>query len=172
MQCDVRRGADFGRIDPATAQRLIAAYLPVVRSVARLYPTSERDDLESVGRVAILEAFLSFNAQKSQESTWIRRVVHWRLAEAAQRLPEDSTATGRAEVLDGHEIDHNPELGYMRALVLDNLRALTPRQSTVILAFMQGETFAEIGASLGISSQHAHVEYQTAIAQLRELVAS
>jgi RNA polymerase sigma factor (sigma-70 family) len=167
----VLRQTDFRQVDAVTAKRLLGLYMPCVRAVARLYPTSVRADLESVGSTAILEAFLSFDAQKASEATWVRRVVHWRLAEAAQRQPHDSTLSGRAEVIDGHEIDHNPELGYFRSLVLDHLRVLTPRQSTIILAFIQGDTFAQIGESLGISTQHTHVEYQSAIRTLRKLIA-
>ncbi len=173
MLRDVRIGrrTDLGRVDPATAQRLFAAYEPRVRAVAKLYLSSEHDDFVAVGRQAVLEAFVTHNAEKASEATWVHRVVHWRLAEYAKRLPEDSTLTGQADVIDGHEIDHNPELGYLKALVLDHLRHLSPRQSTIILAFIQGETFQEIGDSLGISVQHTHVEYQDAIKRLRKLVA-
>lgn len=170
MRRDVQRSVDFRRVDPAAAQRLLAAYLPIVRAVARLYPASEQAELESVGRLAIMEAFVSFDEAKAAEATWVSRIVHWRLAESAKQQPEDSTLTGRADVFEGHEIQHDPERSYFKGVVLDNLRALPPRQSTVILAFLQGETFAEIGASLGISAQHAHVEYKSAVKHLRKLV--
>ena len=168
------RRLDYGKLDAATTVHLLELYGPMLRAVVRLFGSSERDDLLSIGQQAILEAHLTHRPEKASEETWVRKVIHWRLAAgvATRHEAEDSTLTGRAEVLDGHEIDHNPELGYLKTIVLEHLRELPPRQSTVIMAFMQGETFAEIGASLGISPQHAHIEYQAAIRHLRKLVAS
>lgn len=168
----MRRSIDLGGIDDPTAERLLAAYMPCVRAVARLYAKSERADLEAVGRAAILEAFLSLDREKASEGTWIRRVIHWRVTEAIQDLPEEALV-GHAEVLDGHEIDRNPELGYERHLVLDAVKALSPRHATIILArLLDGDTFEQIADSLGISTQLTHVEYQRAIVELRKLVAS
>jgi DNA-directed RNA polymerase specialized sigma subunit len=167
----MRAPPDLGRIDGPTAARLIALYLPIVRAVLRLYPQSTWDDLEAVGRVAILEGHLSHDPTKgANEATWVRKVIHWRLSADAIVQPVDCTLTGRAEPLGGHELDHNPELGYLKHQVLEALRELSPRHQTVVLARIEGETFDAIGQSLGISDQRAHTEYVAAVAHLRRLV--
>lgn len=167
----MRLAPDLGSIDSATAARLIGQYMPIVQQVVLVFPSSEREDLRAVGRVAILEGYLWHEPHKgSNEATWIRKVIHWRIMESVERLPEDCGVTGRAEVLDGKEIDHNPELGYLKHLVLAGLRHLQPRQQTIVLALLEGETFDEISRSIGISPQATHKAYAKAVRELQHLV--
>jgi len=143
----------------------------MVRAIAGVYPRSAFDELVCVGNVAVLEAHLTYDATAgAAEATWVRRIVHWRISAEVRQMRRGHALLGDADAFDDN-IAHDPEQGYLRHLVLDKLRWLTPRQSTILLArIVDGETFESIGQSLGVSTQQTHKDYQIAVQHLRKLV--
>ena len=162
------RPVDLSRISDSDARRLLTEYTPVIR---RLHATQYRelpaDEALAVGTDAVLEAFLSCDLARSAESTWIRKVLHWRMAEACRRQPWDSTADSLdvdPQVLNGK----SPEEAYVRASAVAALTTLPIRQQMIVEGHMRGETYASIGEQLGISAQRAHTLGKQAVIALRK----
>lgn len=127
----------------------------VRRARATLYRRLAEDEALAVGTDAILEAFLSLDAARAQEATWVRRVVHWRLAEAVKALPWDRGIVSLdvdPQVLNGK----NPDEAYARTSAVAALTTLPINYQMVIDGHMRGESFAEVARSIGISPQRAH----------------
>lgn len=150
------RLSDLSGVSDATARRLLDAYLPLVRRVAsRMYRALPEHEVVAVGTDAILEAYLTQDEARSSEATWVRRVVHWRLAEAVRRLPWERNAESLdadPQVLNGK----NPEEAYQRASAFAALARLPPNHQMVIDGRLRGESYVEVGHSIGISPQRAH----------------
>ena len=167
-----RDNPDFGRIDNATAKRLFGRYMGSVSAVAALYPACERDDLLQLGRVAILEGYLSCKPELSSEGHWIRRVVYWRLTEAmngSHWLQSEVESLGTdPQILNGA----NPEEQFWRATALTAVGVLGPRHRAIVDGRMRGETMEEIGDTLGLSPQRVHVESKKAFRILRNTLES
>lgn len=165
-----RRTLDLGGIDSTTAERLLKTYLPVVYALAPLFPGLDSASLRAAGEDAILEAYVTLDAERAQEGTWVRRVIHWRLTEAA-RLPWDY----HAERFDPDPQAPNgidPEEAFWRATCVSALGHLTTRQQMVVEGRMKGLTFEELGTQLGISHTVAHREAVRAFKALRDLLRS
>lgn len=161
------RLTDLHTISDADARRLLATYLPLVRRVrASLYRRLPLDEALGVGTDAILEAFLSLDVSKAAEATWVQRVLHWRLAEAVRRLPWDFDAERLDEdpqVLNGK----SPEAAYAQQSAFAKLAVLPPKYQMVIDGRLRGESYSELGSSLGVSRQRAQVVGQKAIVFLQ-----
>lgn len=155
-------------ISDADARRLLGAYLPLVKRIrASLYRRLPLDEALGVGTDAILEAFLSLDVTKASEPTWVRRVLHWRLSEAVQRLPWDHSAE-RLETDPQVVNGKSPEAAYVQQSAFAQLAALPPKYQMVIDGRLRGESYAEVGSSLGVSRQRAQVVGQKAIAFLQD----
>jgi RNA polymerase sigma factor (sigma-70 family) len=154
-------------VSDADARRLLRAYLPVVRRIAAtLYAALPEDEALATGTDAVLEAFLSLDPSRAAEGTWVRRVVHWRLAEAVRRQPWDRQAESLdvdPQLLNGQ----NPAEAYERASAIAAIAGLPVRCQMVVVGRMRGETYAEVGESLGISPQRAHQVERRALLLLR-----
>lgn len=147
---------DLSAVTDADARRLLTAYLPVVRRVwATLYRRLPEDEALAVGTDAVLEAFLSCNLARSSESTWVRKVIHWRLAEAIKQMPWDRACVSLdvdPQVLNGK----NPDEAYARTSAVAALTTLPINYQMVVDGHMRGESFSEVARSIGISPQRAH----------------
>lgn len=160
------RRCDFSRVDAATARRLLASYRPVVRALCGLYSSDIRDDLLSIGDEAILEGFLSLQPERATESGWIRRVIHWRLTEAARTA---LCVPVTVSLEDGSTADnHDTEREVLQNLALRVVGLLSPRHQAIILGRLQAETLEEIAQSLGISTARTQVEERNALILLRK----
>lgn len=163
---DVR--ADMSGIDAKTAQRLLTEYMPMVRAIARTYYI-DQDELLTVGQIAIMEAFVSYKEDAdASEKTWVRKVVRWRMKGAVWRemSATDPELFVQDEALTNGK--HDPERNTLRNTLRSAAERLSPRHRTIIDARMRGETYAEIGESLGISTARVHKEAQRAYQELRE----
>lgn len=160
----------LSRIDNATAQRLLDRYLRIAGGMASAFPELEHDEVLSVGRLAILEAYLSYDASRGcAESTWVRKTVWWRLLEASRAAPPPAESLGT----DPQRVNGaSPEQQFWRATAVRAVARLSPRHQVLVSAWMAGETFTEAGATIGISGPLAHRETHKALAQLREILES
>lgn len=155
-------------MDAATAKRLLDQYRPVVRALVRLYPDFVRDDLLASGDLAILEAFVSWKADKgANEGTWIRRMIHWRLAQCSKDELDDPLALADQFQEELVSDTHDTEREVLQNLALRAIHTLSPRHQAVIQGRLQNETFEEIATSLGISTARAGFEGLRALQLLR-----
>lgn len=164
-----RKRLDLGSIDDATARRLFERYLRIAKSLAPLYPGVEREELLSAARIAILEAHLSFREGAGcNQDTWTRRHIYWRLSEAAKELRAVGSASlgTDPQVLNGA----SPEQQFWQTTALRAVGRLSPRRQVLISAWIQGETYAEAGATIGVSGPLAHRETHAALEELREIL--
>jgi RNA polymerase sigma factor (sigma-70 family) len=159
---------DMAAVDDATAKALLVTYMPVAGAFANLYPYAEREELLAAGRLAIIEAFITHKSSRANERTWVRKVLYWRIGEAAKRRPWES----QHECEDSETAPNgaNPEEQFWRASVLSAVGSLSPRHQTIIDARMRGEKVQEIGDSLGISHQRVTQEEQRAFKLLRGML--
>ena len=163
-----KRDIDFARVDRVTAKRLLDTYMPIVGALVPIYPHVPKDDLLEAGRVAILEGFLRHD-HRSLERTWIRKFVHWRLAEAATPSEEDLDHEHLGtdpQLLNGAD----PEEQFWRATAVSAIAQLTPRQQIIVTGKMQGETYAEIAETLGISTSRTALEGKQALHRLKGIL--
>lgn len=156
----------MGAITDAEARRLLAAYLPIVYALAPLHPGLDPAQLRAAGEDAILEAALTLDAERANEGTWVRRVIHWRLAEAShpdeplERLDPDP------QVVNGRD----PELALLQATAVHLIGRLSIRHQMVVDGRMRGETYEEIAEQIGVSSQRVHAEAVKAFRLLRSML--
>lgn len=158
----------MSRIDDATAKRLIGQYGPLVRRIASDFPTFERDELVSAGRIGLMEAHLTHDPSRIPEKQWMAKVVKWRILGVVERAMQLS----QMELLTGLDPEprtnglHDPERAHLRSVALLAFGRLDPRERVILDARWRGETYDQIGRSLGISSQRA---WQVATRALKEL---
>jgi RNA polymerase sigma-70 factor (ECF subfamily) len=92
-----------------------------------------------------------------------------------QRLARTTTDQYVIDVATSHQ--DNPEMAPERSLAFTQavdaaVRSLTPRvRETFLLALVQGMTYAEIGAALGVSVMTVQSQLSRAVAQLRRSLA-
>ena len=152
---------NLGAISDSEARRLLRQYLPIVRALRPLHPHLPDDELQAVGEDAILEAYLSHNGDRALESTWVRKVIHWRLAEAAVYQPPEHLEPD--QVINGHD----PELAVIQATAVSLIARLSPRHQNIVDGRMRGETYEEIAEQIGISAARTHIEAHKAFRLLR-----
>jgi DNA-directed RNA polymerase specialized sigma24 family protein len=139
----------------------------MIRNLGRLYPRLDAATVRGVGEDAMLEAFLSHDVRQATERTWVKKLVLWRLAEAAGRQPGPAVSFGTdPPILNGVD----PEAAFLRATAVRALSHLSIRQQQIVDGRMRGETFLEIGQQLGISDTLAHREAKAAFRILRDLL--
>lgn len=161
------RRRDLGSIDDATARRLLRAYLPIARALRPGFPRLDAATFRATAEDAILEAYLKLDQSQASESTWVRKVLFWRLSEAAKRTPGPAQSLGTdPALLNGVD----PEEAFWRTTVVHLLGHLSVRQQQIVDGRMRGETYEELGVQLGISHAMAHKEGKAAFRILRDLL--
>lgn len=161
-----RRLPNLGAISDTEARRLLQEYLPIVRAVGPLYPHLSDAELQAAGEDAICEAYLSHRADRALERTWVRKVIHWRLAEAGTPAQDLESLGSDPQILNGRD----PELALLQATAVSLVARLSVRQQMVVDGRMRGETYEEIADQIGISPQRAHVEAKRAFSLLRSML--
>lgn len=159
----------MGSIPAKTAERLLVEYDPLVARIAAGFPTLEGEELRAIGRVAVMEAWVTHNPKRIPLRAWITQVIRWRIIASADgelsridrvtfELVPDRTTNGR----------HDPERLFMLDQVIELLVYLPPRQAMIIDARLRRETFDEVAVSLNLSKSTCHAEYLNALAELRK----
>ena len=163
---------DMGGIPAGTAAELLTAYGGIIARIAATFPTVETEELRSVGQIAVMEAWVTYNPRREiPMRAWVTQVVRWRIVERADveisRRDVGSLDLAPEPATNGR---HDPERRYMLDQVIDLLVYLTPRQAMIIDGRLRRETFAEIAITLGCSTQFCHDEYLSALEQLRKWI--
>lgn len=167
---DVR--VDMHTVDAATAAVLLKRYGRMLGAMVKLYPGLERDEVLEIGRIAVIEAYLTHDAERSTERTWVRKVVGWRLGDAAAR---DWHTRGEGAIDPNIEPSQvinggNPEHQFLRTTAVRAIARLEPRHQIIVSGRMRGETYAEISATIGIATSLCHREGQRAYELLRSIL--
>ncbi|MEO5717451.1 MAG: sigma-70 family RNA polymerase sigma factor [Chthoniobacterales bacterium] len=169
---------DWGRGDPAAAERLMPLVYDELRMLARSYLQRERPDhtLQATGLVH--EAYMRMVDQTT--ATWQNRAhFFWLAAQAMRRILVEHARRHRAEKRGGGlekvELDEelSPAAGRSVDLLaldeaLNKLAQLRPQQSQIVeLRFFGGMTIEEVAEVLAVSSRTVKREWRMARAWLR-----
>lgn len=161
----------LGRIDNVTAKRLLEQYMPIVRALRVLYKHTDAADYRAVSEDAILEGYLTYEPGTAGEATWVRQVIHWRLAELGVQAARARAAHGEYLGVDPQVVNGaDPEQQFWRATAVRAISRLTLRQQNVVDGLMRSEPYAEISEQLGICRSLAHAEGQRALDKLRKIL--
>lgn len=161
---------DFSAVDNALAKRLLRQYARDIRATLRQYgglSLADRSDLEAVAAIAVLEGHITFRDDGNQTvRTWISRTIRWRVQTAYTTLRPRETLVPHPEKANGAD----PEQQFWRATAVKALGHLSLRHRVIVDGRMRGETFEEIGDSIGLSGSLVHRESTKAFAILRSVL--
>lgn len=204
------RAVDFSSLNDRTVRsvlerfdglvRAVIAKLVARRSGVKLPTLLGEDDLRSIGQLAVLEAYVIYEDRGAQLSTWVYRIVYWRLAEALtvaaegephpdamQGLDEpvghgSSTMFGNrpvtlGEILENPEPEPTPEDNAVQARLAAWVNEqidcqLDMREQAVIDGEMRGVSGASVGRMLGLSRQRMNVHRRTGLRKLQDAASS
>lgn len=192
LAVDPRRVArlDLRSVTSTSARDLLSACEPAIEAeVGRWSGLLARgrgldaDDLRAVGRVAVLEASLTYQPDRGRTlRTWAGLVVHQRISEvagAACALAEHEVPAADPDgLLEGDEhveaddvVDPQLEQDQRERLawLARALAKLPPRRRAILAAKLRGESQREVGRTLGISDARTSQEVDAAVAELRAL---
>jgi RNA polymerase sigma factor (sigma-70 family) len=159
-------------VEAHIAVELVQRFRPVVRAVCTaLYAgVSDQAALVSAGDEAILYAYRTHDPAKANLATWTRRQIHWHLAKALERvcmpIADESYDPVDPQLLNGAD----PEEQFWAATAAHAVGRLDPREATILMARMQGETYAEVAETISITPQRAHEVGARALERLREVL--
>jgi RNA polymerase sigma factor (sigma-70 family) len=161
----------------------------IVNALMRKYsiPLSDKDEVRSQGYLGIAQALATLEKKdeinEDTEFTYVwrasqRTMVHWLYQRARERARlrhlisrEKDASPKRANRTGGHWMvagQANPQDG--QGELAELMSRLTRKQQQVLLMyFVDGLTYAEIGSRLGITKQAAHISLSAAILRLREM---
>ncbi len=175
----VRRRGDLGVLDEATARDVLSAHGPLVWFVIhrlRLPASCDRDELAHLGRVALLQAWVTHDPAQSQFSTWAVRIIRQALydffAQSVQpwdHVGEDEAVTDTA---DGDALPLDDAFGeeaarrWLRQKLANGL--LDERERLVMRARLEDEGLAAIGERLGVSRERVRQIELAVVAKLRQ----
>jgi DNA-directed RNA polymerase specialized sigma24 family protein len=153
---------DLGSISAPLARQILEQTESAVEAeVRRLRPALrhvagiDEDDLRSLGQIAALESYLTWDAERGCAlRTWAGRLIRWRLTEAVQLAQSPEQTAGSVPRAAAEEAV-DPTEGYDAAeraeWLQSTLGGLTPRLRVLVAARLRGETGREAGRTLGIS---------------------
>lgn len=130
---------------------------------------SDQAALKSAGDEAIIVAYLTHDPTKATLATWVHRQVHWHLAEAVRfqvPIADESFDPVDPQLLNGAD----PEEQFWRATATHAVGRLNPSEATILMARMQGETYAEVAETISVTPQRAHQVGARALERLREIL--
>lgn len=160
--------ANMSAITDPQARALLSEHARIVDRIAGDYPFHDADELRAVGSVAVLEAFVTHEPARAPLRSWITTTVRWRIGEVVQRevsrLDRPRIEEAPEPLTNGR---HDPERRFQLDEIIELLPYLTPQHAVIITARLRGETFEEIGKSLGFSASNAHEQHGIGVAQLR-----
>jgi DNA-directed RNA polymerase specialized sigma24 family protein len=120
-----------------------------------------------VGQAAVIEAYITFDPTKGcSRRTWTNKVIRWRAREELVRA-SGGRLLPDPDVVDQVPDNVTPDVLFEKYEGLELIGRLDPRPAAILQAWLHGWTYAEIGMSLGLSTQRVHKVAQKALADLR-----
>lgn len=169
---------DLGTISGPLARQILEQSASAVEAeVRRLRPALKHtqgldaDDLRSMGQIAALESYLTWDAAAGCAlRTWTGKVIRWRLSEAIERAQSPERCSGSTppkaleQTYDPSEgYDASERIGWLETTV----GTLAPRLRCIVAAKLRGESGSEVGRTLGVSQTLISVELDRALGTLR-----
>lgn len=140
---------------------LIDRYMPYIINAVRNYPYLDREDLIQEGRLAVFSAAESFDEHSAAFSTFVFLCINRAISSAARsfsakkRIPAELIdPLGETDILS---LD-DPEKLIIERENFENLKnniknILSETEYKVLVAFLNGKSYGEIAAELGISEK-------------------
>lgn len=157
--------------------------IKLAASVCRRYRFKDVDMAISAGNIALIESLRRFDPRKARLTTWVTRVVLWRVAKEIQidrqgcgpserimasrrvfLVPLDAIVRNSVPHSFDPESDLDNELNRLRAAI----KRLKPRLARVIRARLDGLTLREIGDKMGISRERVRQLERVAIHAIKK----
>ncbi len=161
---------DLSAVSDIDARRLLSSYGALVRKTAARYHMQDVDELVALGHIGLMEAFLTYDPARGTELSWVRSQIRWRIQEGARGERRQLRFVGHDPDLVPTNGRHDPS----RLVEIERLRwaigQLSPRLQMIVDGRMRGETYEELGHSLGISTTRAHEQNQQAVDELRRIL--
>jgi RNA polymerase sigma-B factor len=150
---------------------LIAAHLPLARTLARRYAGRGEplDDLVQVGALGLIRASERFDADRGASfSTFAARVIDGEIRRHLRSRAGTRATAGDDTVEDIRDPDETLAASETRALVSRSVQALDDRERRIVfLRFDADMTERQIGTVLGISQAQVSRILNRALAKLR-----
>lgn len=164
--CYVWRPEDDSSVVRRGSESLVSQYPAVLRFVRRR--VSSLPDAEDLTQEAFASAIetLARSAQHSEPTVgWLYTVARRRLVDEARRRRLDTVPLE----LVGEAASADDGYGSLVADALDAAlsRLSGPQRSVIVLRLLEGRSFAEIGARLGLTESACRVRFMRALRQLR-----
>ena len=160
--------------DEKTAEEVLAEWLEryrrLIHHVVRLYSfdRARGEDLYQEIALALWRSIPSFEG-RSDESTWIYRVALNTAISSARRHPDPSISQDSVDELAGadtHEtLDRSSELEWLYG----QIRTMSLIDRSLVLLYLDGNSYQEISAILGISESNVGAKLNRLKARLKNL---
>lgn len=175
------RKVDFSLVTNADARAYLREQRELINHYIRRAQRWHWDEAEvrSVVEVAVVEALATYETKHATKlNTWTHRVIRWRLSELRASRRGEHQARQHMVDRDGEEYtieyaSHEPSpeenaAHLERMRWLDGaMRVLTPRESAVLAARLNGETGVASGSALGVTRQCVQQHEAHALDKLR-----
>ena len=129
------------------------------------------EDFLQLARIALIEAFATFDPTRGAIfSSWAYKTILWRINEAREIESQRVPTVTLTHAVNGK----NPEEKVMDLESSIHLKSalgtLSPRQGVIMDAVLRGETYGDVGQTLGIGKTRVHQEVQVSVSILAELL--
>ena len=161
---------DMAEVPESTARELVERYEPLVRRMAFSFRFADQDELWLVGRIGIIEAFVTFREHHGVPiKQWTQVVVRQRMVGVMERAKRIRLREHHYETEPATNGRSDPERAHLMSELMNALVHLSPRHQAVISGRIRGQTLEQVGEQLGISTARVHQEQKAALAHLLEI---
>jgi len=126
--------------------------------------------LYSVGCIALMKAFSSFDPTKSQFSTWATRLIRQRIIEEICRVSKDQTVSDTDHVAKAVSPENRQPV-HMISSIVEYRDSDSPSESegkrVVREYYLNGRSLSDLGQELGLSKEGVRKRVNAAIVALR-----
>jgi RNA polymerase sigma factor (sigma-70 family) len=174
------RAVDYGGINEREAAEVLARLALALEHEARWAlrrqpPGLDVDDLKSLGRLAVLEALLTFEPGRGRHlDSWARQMIRWRLQGEVDRAHRGVPTVAMAP----QDVDSFQATGSAPDARLDALEdrvafasrwaTLPPREQRAVTLRRDGAKLRTIGDDLAITPQGAGKVVRRAVSRLQD----
>lgn len=177
----VRRRGDLGALDAETARHVLHTHGALVWFVIhRMRPPGhcEREELAHLGRVALLQAWVTHDPTQSQFSTWAVHIIRQALYDFFAQRVRPWDAVGDEPLTDAPDdapplddaLEAEAARQWLRRKLANGL--LTDRERVVMHARLEGAGLADIGARLGVSRERVRQIEREVVVKLQKAAVS
>lgn len=183
----IRKRGNLEDVAELDARAIVQKYEGLVRYIAKRVHIPDgapfdREDLLSMGRVALLQAHVTFEAGRGVKFlTWAHRLVRQALLDAVRNVRE--RARVESDMGENFDLDHydagvvpqdvelveQREVRWLRAKLANGL--LTERERSIMRMRLSGATLSSIGEQHGVSREWIRLTEKHVTERLRQAAA-